>query len=117
MKASVLFFVLALAAISCKDKDEPAICGVDDPVNELEWLKAKIAELDNSELSRKYFYVVQADYNGQVIFYVNNCCPMCSTVILYYDCAGNELKSVDTSQVRNGKRIWASAQLECVFYD
>lgn len=76
-----------------------------------------MAEIENSEFSRKYFYLVQADYNGQTVFYVNNCCPMCMTIIIYYDCAGNVLESVDASQVKNGRRIWMSDELECVFYD
>lgn len=117
MKAHLLFFVLSFAVLSCKDNDVPRVCDVADPVTDLEWLKNKIVELENSELSRKYFYIEQADYNGQTLFYVNNCCPMCMTMIVYYNCSGEQMEGVDASQVRNGKRIWMSEELECVFYD
>jgi hypothetical protein len=115
MKARLLIFALFVAVVSCKDNDAPNVCHVDDPVNDLEWLKTKIDELENSEFSRKYFYVEQAEYNGQTIFYINNCCPMCMTMLVYYDCSGNAIESVDNSQVKNGKRIWMSEDLECVF--
>ncbi|HMJ71221.1 MAG TPA: hypothetical protein VK508_20135 [Cyclobacteriaceae bacterium] len=117
MTFRLLFFLTILAVVSCKDKDEPQVCDVEDPVNELQWLKDKAAEIQNSEFSAKYFYIEEADYNGQVVFYVNNCCPMCTTFITYYDCSGTPLEEVDASQVKNGRRIWTPEGLECVFYN
>jgi hypothetical protein len=113
----LLLVLFVIIAASCKDDKAPDVCGVNDPVTELQWLQDKIAEIKNSEFSSKYFYVAQADYKGSVVFYVNNCCPMCSTVLIYYDCSGNQVESVDTSEIKNSKRIWTPEGLECVFYD
>jgi hypothetical protein len=108
---------MILAVVSCKDKDEPEVCDVDDPVNDLPWLKDRAAEIQNSEFSAKYFYIVQAEYDGRIVFYVNNCCPMCDTLITYRDCSGTQLESVDVTRVKNSKRIWTPKELECTFND
>lgn len=115
MKTYLMFFVLMIAIVSCQDDDGAKACDVDNPVTDLPWLKDKVTELENSELSRKYFYVVQADYEGQTVFYVNSCCPMCLIVIQYYNCSGEIIESVDPDKVRNSTTIWTAEANECLF--
>lgn len=112
---AVIFLAFSVA-VSCDDDDAPTVCGVLDPVNDLPWLKAQVDRMD-SDISKKYSYLEQAEYEGQTIFYFNSCCPMCLIIIIYYDCDGNKLDSVDPGKVKNSRRIWAAEENECSFYD
>lgn len=117
MKKIWLFVaVISLMAFSC-DKGEGCIvpansCNVGSPLAELAWLKAEIQrrEQSGSEVE-KYFYIQQAEYNGQTIFIYNNCCPMCNTIVPAYNCQGELLfylseKPEEAKKIKNSKMLW-----------
>jgi hypothetical protein len=110
MKGRLLILLLLLTSFSCAYNDF-GICGDAD----LQWLEDQKAELQNSETSRKYFYIEMAYYEGQPVFYVNSCCPLCLTVITYRDCSGNEIAGVDPSKLKDRRRIWLPEENECYF--
>jgi hypothetical protein len=118
MNSKLAIVALIALALSCCDEEEgPLICGYENPIHDLPWLKAKAEEIQDSDFMRRYFYIMQADYNGEAIFYVNNCCPTCDAAPFYYNCAGERIDPIDHSQVKTWKRIWAPEELECVFTD
>jgi hypothetical protein len=115
--------MISLMAFSCeKEKDciTPVnICAVDNPTQNLPWLKAEIQrrEQSGSEVE-KYFYIQQAEYKGQTVFIYNNCCPMCMTIVPVYNCQGEQLFYLgqvtgETEQLKNIKLLWKPANFAC----
>jgi hypothetical protein len=56
---------------------------------------------------------MQAEYNHEVVFYIGNCCPYCTTIILHYDCSGNLIENVDHTKVVNDKIVWKPKDFAC----
>lgn len=83
--------VISLSIISCKNDDDNLnnTCSVANPIEDLDWLKEKIEELEQSSLFESgEIYISQANYNGNTIFILGNCCALCNSVISVYDCEG-----------------------------
>jgi hypothetical protein len=122
MKKILFFGLLMMAAMACKDDKvtndivEPlvaGVCDVTDPVNELAWLKARIADLKSSDIA-DYFYVVQAEYEGLPVFFIRTCHPAATVLANPYDCEGNVIKSDDAAfKVTNSKIIWNTDGFVC----
>jgi hypothetical protein len=124
MKKIFLFATLiGLMAFSCEKENDcvvpAATCSVTNPVTDMAWLKAEVQrrEKSGSEIE-KYFYIQQAEYNGQTIFMYNNCCPMCGTVVPAYNCQGELLfylgqKPEEDKKIRNTKILWKPNNFTC----
>jgi len=126
MKRILLFATLiSLMAFSC-EKDETTnmlvsgnTCTVNNPVEELAWLKAEVQRREqNPSDIEKYFYIQQADYKQQTVFIYNNCCPMCNTIMPVYDCQGKLLfylsdKPEEGKNIKNTKVIWQPKDYAC----
>lgn len=115
MRSLLPIFAVFIISISCCDDDErPLACGAEDPVDEFTWLRAIVEDLEQSTI-KEYFYVVQAEFKGNTVFYVNNCCPFCMTVIIYRDCNGNalELANADVASLKDEKIIWKPDNFAC----
>ena len=102
MKSTVggnpLFYILALSLfMSCSDRDDTihVICGVNDPTEELAWLKAEITirRRDVSE-EAKYQYISQAVWEGSTVFLYRNCDPKGNSIIPVYSCEGELLGEI-----------------------
>lgn len=109
-------------AFSCEKEEAIAltsICAVTNPTEELGWLKAEIENREQSTSDiNKYFYIQQAEYNGQAIFIYNNCCPMCNTIIPAYNCQGELLfylnqDTEESKKIENTKIIWQPEDFAC----
>ncbi len=98
MKKIVTILFISVLFLSCSGKGNTitAACGVDNPIEDLAWLKDYIEELKNSsqDLSQ-YFFVAQGTYNRETVFVFNNCCPNCTTIVPIFDCEGNSLGQMD----------------------
>lgn len=115
MNSKLAFIALVVLAFSCCDEEEgPLVCGYENPVNDLPWLKAKADEINDSEFMRRYFYIEGADYDGQQVFFINACCPTCNIAVIYYTCAGEQITDIDFNKVKNWQRIWEPKELECL---
>ena len=123
MKKILLFATcISLMAFSCEKEEAivlTSICAVTNPTEELAWLKAEINSREQSTSDiNKYFYIQQAEYNGQVIFIYNNCCPMCNTIIPAYNCQGELLFYLnqdleESKKIKNTKVIWQPKDFAC----
>ena len=125
MKRIFLFAAaISLMAFSC-DKEENYIaplgnaCSVNNPAEDLAWLKAEIQRLEqlNSDIA-KYFYIQQAEYKQQTVFIYNNCCPMCGTIVPVYNCQGELLfylsdKPEEVKNIKNQTVIWQPKDYAC----
>jgi len=110
----ILGIILTLA-FSCKDQGPDLICNVNNPTEDLPWLKSEIERRKQSQNDiSKYFYIEQGEYNGQTVFIYNNCCPMCNTILSVYDCNGKKLFDLDsTIEIKNIKKIWVPEDFPC----
>ena len=112
MKKIALFLLIIVSA--CQYDDVPKTnCGVKDPANDLPWLKQMISDLEKSSL-RPYFRVEQVEYKGEVGFYVNNCCPVCDTLPIFYKCSGDQVTNIDTSLLTPKGITWQPADYSCL---
>ncbi|GMN10495.1 hypothetical protein MTsPCn9_33790 [Croceitalea sp. MTPC9] len=122
MKRVLFFTSIFLILLSCEndDNDLPLIaaCDVNNPIEELSWLKSQIEELKNidSETSR-YFYIQIAEYKGETVFVSNNCCPFCNTVIPVYNCEGDLLGTffteIQPDEIKNAKILYSPVDFPC----
>jgi len=116
----IAFFIIVTLFFSCSDNDDTveAACGVDNPIEELPWLKAEIAsrESKTTDIS-KYFYIAQATYNSQTVYVYEDCCPVCNTAVLVYNCKGELLGQVHAEitrkSLKNSKIIYKPDNFAC----
>ena len=113
--------ILLVFVSSCVSNEFPHAnnCDVTDPTEDLPWLKAEIADLNGSEMGRKYWYITQASYKGETVFIVNSCCPHCGMLPPpVYACNGELLfRATDEEydHVGHERIIWKSADYACTF--
>jgi hypothetical protein len=115
MKKIVILIVIVCLAngfYSCKDKHQDYICGVKDPVTELEWLKEWIKK---AEINENHYYDLSVIYletfNSQPVFYIYISASSCLFCEVYY-CDGTKVKFTTESltefsnNLKKDKIIW-----------
>lgn len=110
----VLFFI-----ISCSNDDDiiPA-CGVNNPLEDLAWLKAEIdLRNENPTEDMKYCYIVQAKLNNQDVFIYEDCNPLVDKAFFILNCEGNTINTQDNpnafDQLKNKIIIWKRNDFAC----
>ena len=91
------------------------VCGVENPVEELDWLAEEIEKLESTETGRSYFYINTGEYEDEQIFLFRNCCPFCNSIITVYECDGTQRteEEVDLNKVTDEELFWAHPMNEC----
>lgn len=121
MKKIILPFVLLIAlSFSCQEENTPSTaCQIENPLQEMDWLKVIIENLEGSSLT-EYMYISQATRGSSTVFLVQNCCPFCNTVTPVYNCEGVLLgilgsgeNGIDPTTIKNSKVIWKSENFSC----
>ncbi|MGI4021268.1 MAG: hypothetical protein ACRYFA_07160 [Janthinobacterium lividum] len=88
MKKLLLALLLLCLFCTCKKDPYANICGGKNPIENLPWLKAEIDTLQKSN----YQYIIKRGiYQNKTIFSESIICALCNSIILYYDCDGNEI--------------------------
>lgn len=111
---------MVLCLFSCSDTNDKLndICGTTDPKEELEWLKGEITtrKRDVSE-NAKYYYITQADFEGQVVFLYSHCDPKANSAIPVHNCEGELLgaigKEFNLDQFVNTEIIFKPIDFAC----
>ncbi|MBN7813167.1 hypothetical protein J0A68_19585 [Algoriphagus sp. H41] len=117
-KLLYVFAFLGLLTFSCSDDSDPIrACGMDN-VLEMPWIQQQIAETESTELGRDYWYISTGTYHSQTVFLLQNCCPMCNTIVPIFDCGGNTLGTLGSSgisldDISDRKVIWKSSNNSC----
>ncbi len=111
MKNSItILLVFIVFSVSCREKEDLI------PFQHLPWLMEQIEVLEKSDLS-PYFYLVQAKYQGETVYYFGNCCPFCNSAPPdVYDEAGNfvgNILSLDSDKLVDHEKIWKSENHQC----
>jgi hypothetical protein len=120
MKAS-LFLLLVFCSVSfrCSDDTQPDGCDSSNPVVHLPWLYVQIQELKQNSMS-EYMWVTSARHGWQTIFMIGLCCPSCDSMILVYNCSGEQIGIVGDSNfgmdlLDNDQLVWKADNSSCVF--
>lgn len=117
LKNILLLLLLSISLVSCKEDENPLeICGVEDPVENLPWLKSLTESYNNSSQVIGYVFY-EGKKNGKRIFYLDSCCPMCSyySEPQFFDCDGElitNLKDKDIEEIE-WTQIWRSEPHLC----
>jgi len=84
MRTILPLICLFLLAVSCQDtftlKREgkaKQYCGVDDPLNDLTWLRDEVDSIVSQNYSGMDFYATSAIYRDEPVFFIDICCPFC----------------------------------------
>jgi hypothetical protein len=114
-KSVILVFSLTL--ISCEKKDSDLspknLCGVQNAIQELEWLKEAIDEVLNDE----YSYYSTALYKDERVFFYVNCDPAVNYVSFILNCAGENLGNTNElyDELSEIEVIWKHKDSKCNF--
>lgn len=120
MKNYLLLSILGFALVSCSGNDDDIIsaCAVNNPAEDLEWLKAEIERRrENPTDDMKYCYIVQAQLNGQDVFIYEDCNPLINKAVFILNCEGIGINTQDNptafDQVVNKIIIWKGSNFTC----
>lgn len=87
-KESLIIATLLVLLFSCRQDATLNNCVVKDPIEELTWLNTMIRGIQADTLLSAYFYFSTAEYRGNTVFVLENCCLMCNTIEIVYNCSG-----------------------------
>jgi hypothetical protein len=91
-------FILGLILLSC-EKNENTIpeCNVNNPLEELDWLKDVKNSLTNCTCQ---ISILQGKYREKTVFYIMNTDPVCNSVfhVVLWDCNGDVVKEYKPGQ-------------------
>lgn len=111
-KLTFTFLIGILLLGSCNEKNDLTTCGVENPTEDLAWLKSQIQGSQSSSLS-EYAYLIQATYKGQTVFSMASCCPLCNWIAVIQDCQGNVVDDASLNELENQEVIWRPVDSEC----
>jgi hypothetical protein len=99
---------------SCDDGSDP-VCGVCNPVENLGWLRDKIAEAKNGPMGNM-ITLYTGTYENQTVFVQGLCCASCLWIPVVWTCDGHKLDdSVTLQSITDQKLIWHGG--DCQPYD
>jgi hypothetical protein len=113
MKKILFLFVYAVFLFSCNQNEDPASCGVENPVEDIAWIKEAI-KFQNSGLAG-FSYLIQGTYKEQTVFIMESCCPFCNLISVVQNCRGEVIPDASVHDVRNKKVIWKPENSGCTF--
>lgn len=91
MKIFVLFFSI-LFLTSCPNEDVliDKVCEVENPLEELAWLKDIKTNFLLSSVYQKRI-IEEYNYKNQTVFLIDNCSDCADNLVIAYDCNGNKV--------------------------
>lgn len=86
----LLLTILLFSNISCETKENnpKTICGYNDPVHELPWLRDRIAALE-TDMGPAGYQIIRYQYHGAYVFLIDPCYGCADDLISVYNCDGD----------------------------
>lgn len=117
----ILFLFLIVLVVACSDneKNSSSYCNVENPVEDLEWLRTEIEESNFINPSTMLdAFVYHAIYAGQSVFYISICCPSCNVAApSVHSCDGEVLGTlgvdITAASLQNQSVIWRTHNGVC----
>ncbi len=82
--------ILLMLLFSCQDAHVNN-CSVNNPIENLAWLNTKINNIKADTLLSAYFYFSTVEYLGNTVFVLEDCCLLCNTIRIVYNCTGKAI--------------------------
>ncbi|CAL2091028.1 conserved exported protein of unknown function [Tenacibaculum sp. 190524A02b] len=90
MKTTVLLLTLVFF-FSCADNDvKNEVCGVENPIEQLAWLKKKKEDLEKMASPGKK-HIIQYTYKNQPVFLIDACVDCADGLQYLFNCAGEKI--------------------------
>ena len=126
MKNILLLLFLSFTTAACENCDPGEVvgpaCSVENPVEELAWLRDEIQarlQQPTSEYTQ-YEYIAQTEYRGETVFVYGNCCPNCNTIFSVFNCSGEQIsqlgyreEDIDFGILEQAVMIWKPEDYSC----
>lgn len=117
-----LFFAITFSSCSKEEVEPIQACDTQNVLVDLPWLAELIEEQEQFEISQSYSFISTGEINGRSIFVLQNCCPFCNTISPVYDCSGQPIGLLNSSDIKfedieNYEVIWKSSKNECSFQE
>lgn len=113
---AILYISLFLVVLSCRD-EQTLSCDVQDPIENLPWLKDLVAEkaaLPPDPGIGYYIYI--GKYQGRDVIIDDICCPTCDYLPIVYECGGNKVEDANVySAITDRRLLWRSATSPCSY--
>lgn len=112
---------LFFACSSSEEFNSKSACGVNNPVEDLAWLKNKIEQIEqDDEVENEYSYIKQTSLEKQNIFIYGNCDPLANSVSIVYNCSGENIgyigdENFSLELLNKGTVIWKTTNNKCNF--
>ena len=88
----IILSLLLLSDFSCEtettEEIEPLVCGVENPLEDLQWLK-EIRDEITMRMSIAGAQIIQYTYHSEPVFWVNDCYNCPDVLISVYNCQGD----------------------------
>jgi hypothetical protein len=115
----MVVFLAMMTVFSCERDDFNNTCNVDDPVEDLPWLRERISTIlvTNPEIA-KYQYISMAEYNGETVFMFGNCDPLALSVFPIFNCSDvliGTLGEIPADSLLNSEIVWKTEDSLCNF--
>jgi hypothetical protein len=115
----LVVFLVMTTVFSCERDDFNNTCNVDDPVEDLPWLRERISTIlvTNPEIA-KYQYISMSEYNGETVFMFGNCDPLAISVFPIFNCSNVQLGflgEIPADSLLNREIIWKTEDSACSF--
>jgi hypothetical protein len=114
----LFIFIFLLLVFSCeKDILSDNTCNVDNPLEQLDWLKDTVQNIGQSNPEwAKYYLISMAKYKGETVFIESNCNPLANSVFPVLNCSGEllgVLGEIPMESLSDRNVIWRSVNSAC----
>jgi len=122
MKKHVFILGISFLFLACNNSEEfnaRSACGVDNPIENLTWLKNRIEQIEQDDkVDYQYSYIKQAYFEKQDVFIYANCDPLANSVFIVYNCSGENIGFIGDEKfsfdvLKKGRVIWKTAENKC----
>jgi hypothetical protein len=119
MKQPLLLLLLLLLFACADDNKNNVSCNVENPVEDLEWLRNELdTDFYKNPSTVSDSFVYQALYFDQPVFYFLTCCPVCNMAPpSVRACSGEVIGSlsvdIDSDNLKNQQVIWRTHNGVC----
>ncbi|MCU0400364.1 MAG: hypothetical protein MUE75_05020 [Algoriphagus sp.] len=110
MKRLIWIVAIILILQSCADVMQDD-CGVDNPVEDLEWLKLQTENVPKES----FIFLVRGRYKGRTVFFFDVCNRFWPTLPIIRDCLGELIEDASVNDIVEQQVIWRPEDSKCSF--
>ncbi len=110
MRKLLYLGAILITLTACNNESATPICG-DIEGEGSSWVQTQIEDLQQT--GDQYSYIVQAEYNGELVYSVQGCNPAALYALLYFRCNGEQISNAELDEFTNQQIIWRPEGSRC----